>query len=298
MVNFQISLERNQYAVGETAKGTLIISADKDIKLRGFKFYVCGLENTDITLVKQYTSQIPPIPRRYRESDAFFYEDLSSFILKSIGNDVVKLDNDGTTLKIQQGAWKVPFEFSIPKYAYVSYNGKNVSIIYGLIVRADKAWRKDVNTEVSFTVFNPNRLPIDDKMKDWWGTDIKIEKQGINARFYLEDSKNIFSPGDTIKGKLTIENSSEKRINNAKIILSGMENVSASDSSKTSTIEEYEQKVDFKVGDSSVPFEIQIPKEVNRSYRAVYSKYYWEIALKLDVKGSSDLHTWTNIQIV
>jgi hypothetical protein len=65
--------------------------ADKDIKLQGFKFYVCGLENTGITLVKQYTSQIPPIPRTYRESDAFFYEDLSSFILKSIGNDVVKL---------------------------------------------------------------------------------------------------------------------------------------------------------------------------------------------------------------
>jgi hypothetical protein len=81
------------------------------------------LENTDITAVKQYTSQIPPIPRTYRESDAFFYEDLSSFLLKSIGN-VVKLDN-GTTLKIQQGVWKVPFEFSIPKYAYVSYNGKN-----------------------------------------------------------------------------------------------------------------------------------------------------------------------------
>ena len=43
MVNFQVTLERNQYAAGETARGILIISADKDIKLRGFKFYVCGL---------------------------------------------------------------------------------------------------------------------------------------------------------------------------------------------------------------------------------------------------------------
>ena len=85
--------------------------------LRGFKFYVCGLENTDITVAKQYVMQSPPIPRTYRESDAFFYEDLSTFILKSIGN-IVKLDN-GTTLTVPQGVWKVPFEFSIPKYAYM-----------------------------------------------------------------------------------------------------------------------------------------------------------------------------------
>jgi Arrestin (or S-antigen), N-terminal domain len=296
MVNFQISLERDEYAAGETAKGTLVISADENFKLRGFEFYVCGLENTDITLVKQYVMQTPPIPRTYRESDVFFYEDLSTFILKSIGN-IVKFDN-GTTLKVPQGVWKVPFEFSIPKYAYMSYNGKNVSIIYGVIVRADKAWRKDINTEAYFTVFNPNRLPIDDNMKDWWGTDIKIEKEGIKARLYLQDNKNIFSPGDTIKGNLTVENFSGKRISNAKIILSGMESVSASDNSKTSTIEAYEQKVEFKEGDNSVLFEIQIPKEVNRSYRAVYSKYYWEIALKLDISGSRDLETWTNIQIV
>jgi hypothetical protein len=77
-----------------------------------------------------------------------------------------------------------------------------------------------------------------------------------------------------------------------------MESVSASDSSKTSTIEEYEQKVEFKEADNSVPFEIQIPKEVNRSYIAVDSKYYWEIALKLDISGSHDLKTWKNIQIV
>jgi hypothetical protein len=55
-----------------------------------------------------------------------------------------------------------------------------------------------------------------------------------------------------------------------------MDSVSASNNSKTSTIEEYEQKVEFKE-EKSIPFEIQISKEINRSYREVYSKYYWEI---------------------
>ena len=59
-------------------------------------------------------------------------------------------------------------------------------------------------------------------MKDWWGTDIKIEKDGINTRLYLEDNKNIFSPKNTIYGKLSIENSSGKWTNNAKVVLTGI----------------------------------------------------------------------------
>ena len=60
---------------------------------------------------------------------------------------------------------------------------------------------------------------------------------------------------------------------------------------RISTIETYKQKVEFNEEDSnSAPFEIQIPKEVKRSYKAVYSKYYWEIDAKLDIAGSRDLH--------
>jgi hypothetical protein len=112
---------------------------------------------------------------------------------------------------------------------------------------------------------------------------------------------NTFSSGDTIKGKLIVENSNEgKSIKNAEIILKGIESTYASNITRISTIETYNQKVEFNgVEDSnSAPFEIQIPKEVKRSYKAVYSKYYWEIDAKLDIAGSRDLHVSTNIQIV
>jgi hypothetical protein len=47
---------------------------------------------------------------------------------------------------------------------------------------------------------------------------------------------------------------------------------------RISTIDMYKQKVEFNEEESnSDPFEIHIPKEVKRSYKAVYSKYYWEI---------------------
>ena len=66
MVNIHITLERNEYAAGETAKGTLVIYADKSLRLRGLKFYAWGVENTGMMVVKQYASQIPLIARTYR----------------------------------------------------------------------------------------------------------------------------------------------------------------------------------------------------------------------------------------
>jgi hypothetical protein len=46
---------------------------------------------------------------------------------------------------------------------------------------------------------------------------------------------------------------------------------------RITTIDMYKQKVGFYEDSNSAPFEIHIPKEVKRRYKAVYSKYYWEI---------------------
>jgi len=91
-VHFDISLERNEYAAGETAKGTLVISAGRGLQLRGLKFYVCGVEISSITEVKEYASQIAAIPRTYKESANFFYEDLSAF--SSIASSSVKVEDE------------------------------------------------------------------------------------------------------------------------------------------------------------------------------------------------------------
>jgi hypothetical protein len=50
MADFDLSLKRNQYAAGETAKGTLITSADKDFKTQGFKFSASLFKITPISL--------------------------------------------------------------------------------------------------------------------------------------------------------------------------------------------------------------------------------------------------------
>jgi hypothetical protein len=120
MVNIHITLERNEYAAGETAKGTLVISAEKDFKVRGFEFSVSGEERVEIE------SQ----DSTYKQSNIFFSKDLSSF-LTSIGTKVVREDDDNDTiLEVAGGNWKVPFEFTIPVYALESYEGEYAKIFY------------------------------------------------------------------------------------------------------------------------------------------------------------------------
>src|SRR5215208_1581050 len=83
MMHFHITLERTEYAAGETAKGTLVISAEKDFKVRGFEFSVSGEERVEIKLEDS----------SYKESNIFFSKDLSHY-LNSIGTKVEDDDNN------------------------------------------------------------------------------------------------------------------------------------------------------------------------------------------------------------
>jgi hypothetical protein len=154
MANFDLSLERNEYSAGETAKGTLVISAEKDFKVRGFEFSVSGEERIEMKLeesygINAYYSINATTTTTYKESNIFFSKDLSHF-LNSIGTKI-GAEHDDNILEVAGGNWKVPFEFSIPEDALESYDGKCAKIIYKIEVAANRAWRQDVDANLSFT---------------------------------------------------------------------------------------------------------------------------------------------------
>jgi hypothetical protein len=72
----EIRLERNIYNAGETAKGTLLIRAEKSLKVRKLKFSVYGKERYE----ENYGSWTYNWVEKY---NTFFFHDLFSF-LKSI----------------------------------------------------------------------------------------------------------------------------------------------------------------------------------------------------------------------
>ena len=85
--SLSISLEKSQYAPGETVKGRLIISASKDSKARSFRFFAEGKEETKIRVRESYTdhdssgnSYRKNRTVTYTESGTFFSQDLFHFI--------------------------------------------------------------------------------------------------------------------------------------------------------------------------------------------------------------------------
>ena len=308
MVDIDIILEKNEYAAGETAKGTLIISADKSFKVRGFKFSVSGEERIEINLDERYGfNPTASTTSTYKESNIFFSKDLSNF-LKSIGTKVG--DDNDNILEVPGGNWKVPFEFTIPLHALESYQGEYAKIIYKIKATVNRAWREDVDSNLSFTVFNQKRQymnferSIREEIIDKRDYEEINEKRDSHIRLELEgDDMNTFSPGETIRGKITIENSKVLNIRKIEVILGAIEFAQAKGKKKRTEIHpKYKEKIEWNEGSNNsgvivVPFEIHIPKGIKRSYIGEYSEYYWLLEAKVDIPWSDDLYDRAIIQI-
>jgi hypothetical protein len=240
----------------------------------------------------------------YKESDIFFSKDLSHF-LNSIGTKIGAEHDDNNILEAAGGNWRVPFEFTIPVYALESYAGVYAKIIYKIKAAVNRAWREDVDTNLSFTVFNQKRQYIKFERAI---TEEVIEKRESPIKLELEEKEddddndnNTFSPGETIRGKIIIENSKTLNIRKIEVILGAIEFVQAQGVKKRTEIHpKYKEKIEWsQAGDSStVPFEIHIPKEIRRSYLGEYSEYYWLLEAKVDIPWSDDLYDRAIIQII
>ena len=191
-----ISLERNEYAAGETVKGTLTISEDKDFKVQSFELSVSGEERIiEISEEKSFEN------RRItsQESNVFFSKDLSHF-LNSIGTKVKDDDNDNM-LQVPGGITKVPFEFTIPDDALESYEGKYAMTIYKIEAAVNMPRRLDIGKSLSFNVFNQKRKhmkfdrAIREEIKEKTNSGIRLELEGG------DDKNNTFSPGRNYKRK-------------------------------------------------------------------------------------------------
>ena len=252
MIDFYITLERNEYAAGETAKGALVIAAEKDFQVRGFEFSVSGEERVEIEL-KNST---------YKESNIFFSKDLSHF-LNSLGTKLGDDDDNDTILEVAGGNWKVPFEFTIPIYALESYEGEYAKIIYKIKAAVNRAWREDVEANLSFTIFSHKRQyikferAITEEVIEKRENEEIIEKRESPIRLELEekedDDNNTFSPGETIRGKITIENAKISNIRKIEVILGAIEFVQAQGVKKRTEIRpKYKEKIEWnKTGDNT-----------------------------------------------
>jgi hypothetical protein len=292
-MDMEIRLEKNTYNAGETAKGTLLIRADKSLKVRKLKFSVRGKEryeeNRNVINRTMYGSLFENWIEKY---DVFFFEDLSPF-LKSIN---ASLDYDDSK-EILQGNFAIPFHFSIPHNALESYHGRNAHIVYEVGISADMGrWKKDYHHILSFEVLNPkmtysfggDRFFLGEKQEKKEGKPyLGLELEMTNS---ISDMPK-YSPSQIIKGKLKIENTEMERIKKAIIQLYGVEYPKWG---RTRTISEsIKKEIKYSEGknkNDTITFEAEIPQSAKRSYSGKFSEYYWILETKVDISGRSDIH--------
>ena len=133
------------------------------------------------------------------------------------------------------------------------------------------------------------------------------ENENDNDDNNNNNNSTIFSPGQTLSGKVTVlllQNSGANKnenIRGMKITLSGIEHAFAQGFQRVSTIESYDNEIMInrnEENDDGIPFEFQIPKGIKQGYIGRYSEYFWALETKINIAWSSDIVARTIIEIV
>ncbi|HEX2169910.1 MAG TPA: hypothetical protein VHF65_06400 [Nitrososphaera sp.] len=139
-------------------------------------------------------------------------------------------------------------------------------------------------------------------------------KESTKSKIALISQSNnttSYSPGHTIKGNVILrlrpeeEEEIRNKIRGMKITLSGIEHAFAQGLQRVSTIEKHDKNIESnenhiggKNENNAIPFEFEIPRDVNQSYIGKYSEYFWGLEAKVNIAWSSDIIAKTIIEIV
>jgi hypothetical protein len=201
---------------------------------------------------------------------------------------------------------EIQFECTLPQNILEPYNGQYAWISYGVIAEAERKWLPSINVP-SINVKVPFRVKKENKIDNQSNRTINEERNsnGIYLRIDLE--KSVLTPGETVEGQLTIENSKRHRIRGIKMSLIGSERATAEYKvhlskrvdhiERITPVEKYHMDVAWKDG-PNVPFRIDLFKEMKKSYCGKFSEYFWILDTELDVLFARNFHLKTDIQIV
>ena len=286
MTNIAIRLDKEDYFTGEKVKGTLDIPS-KSTKFKNFVLFAYGEEQTQIYQVDSpYTSSGAAGGIKFSSRNIFINQDLSGYLLSGGGS------LHDQTLEMPDGLNEIQFEYIIPRDAIESYNGKHASISYGITAKAERKWLPDINVKTPFHVRKESKR--DDHNK-------RFIKEGNSNGVYLKIDleKNVLTPGEIVGGQLTIENPKGHRIRGIKMSLIGSERATAEYKvhlskrvdhiERITPMEKYHMDVAWKDG-TNVPFKIDFPKGMKKSYRGKYSEYFWILDTELNAMFARNFH--------
>jgi Arrestin (or S-antigen), C-terminal domain/Arrestin (or S-antigen), N-terminal domain len=270
-MKIEVILDKNVYRPNENVAGRIEFSEPLIGDVKGFKLVAKGEEKTRIVGTQEVV-----VPAEVQDKDKDGFPDPPG--PNRIQTETVALEEYDVFFRkeVELSSLTSPakFEFTLPPDARSSYQGKYAWVTYELRAIADIWGPFDPAKAVEFKVLIPDQAPTS-------GTKVTFDQRRDDLHVIMELQKNVFTPGENITGNIMIENPSNKDIKNIEIILKGIEVANAKNASRRTTIQEYKKKINWN--DSTISFDIQIPKEVIRRYSGKYFGYYWELVLRIDL---------------
>jgi hypothetical protein len=162
-------------------------------------------------------------------------------------------------------------------------------------------WKKGISGALLFEVTNPTIPYTFSGDIFFMGKENKRKEDKPFLDLQLDKTNGIsgipcYSPGETINGKLKLENISAEKIRKAVLQLHGVEHPKWGRTRMMSAKIKKEIEHENKREDIIV-FGLQIPPNAKRSYNAKNSEHYWLLETKIDISGVPDVRANKIIQI-
>jgi sporulation-control protein spo0M len=281
MKKLEIFLEKNVYFPGEEVRGYSVLRLEEELEVRKIKLLIQGLERTSITVSSGKHSHTY-IARNY------IFDHRGQLAERGI---------------LDAGEHKSDISFKIPEHALPTYSGTNAKVNYMVKVQADVPFWFDVKAQKTFwVIYDPARvqastkpismaskhyIPPGSPLPDDTGFfDLDKPKPGL----YVELDRDTYFPGEYIKGKITINNPTDKTIRKVKVLLLSEEYATAQGHSRHTKMQKHKHKLEkYDISEGTpFPFSIPVPKNVYSTYNGMYSRLYWKLRLKLDIAFGFD----------
>lgn len=308
-VSLNIELEKQNYLPGETVKGNLTVVLEKaikarkiEVKLEGREYTVINRESDRASSAWNWVSQLA-IPSGSGQAGSTFHSD--NVILEASMNAWAS----SSVESLGPGEFTYPFEFVLPVNAIPSMGSsftytipdhaaeKGItrtipnllpgSIVYSVMAKIDVPRAIDPKAQAAVNV---NLIPRSDIASRALGSRLSIDEGNVCVEASVD--KDVFTPGDTITGKITFRKEPSENVRAVEVALRFILMTVAQ-----GQIETFEQACDvitFPIpsdeNEFTSDFALESFPDGPFSMYGILVKIMWLVDIKVDIMHKLDKH--------
>jgi Arrestin (or S-antigen), N-terminal domain len=267
--------EKAVYTAGDTINVTVQLHLERITKIRSLEIRLEGQERVIIESPILGTYLTP------QKSHSISTNEILSVSLRVLEDTTLPLGDSTLGAQLQ-----------LPSDALPSYLGQHASVTWKLSARADIPWRTDLYDQGYLRVM---ALHPEEPVA------VSMENSEARPKIRLELPSNIYEPGETITGKVTLlepGNLHEVRL----------QIVQHEDATARGSMNNSHKAIDREAGSvvrirldgfssGSTTFQLPIPATAPSSYKGTYSWTSWTLNAALDTPHGQDIHLYTPILV-